>query len=276
MVLQCDLGEEKMFSVVIPAYNCEKTIKKAIDSVLKQTRFDLIREILIVNDGSTDGTEKVIQEYVKRHPAINIRYFMQDNHGASHARNRGIKMANGEWIALLDSDDIWLPEKLERQFEVISKYKSICFLGSSYPVKFLIKKYKSGVIKLTPAQLCIRYMPTTPSAIFKKSVAEELGLFDEKLRYCEDINFFQRFFLKDSYYILIEDLIRIGIGKKYVNETGLSSNLKSMKKARDYNTRQLKEMGLISNTFCYTMLLLNQVKYLRKIGITAMLRFIHS
>lgn len=254
-----------MFSVVIPAYNCENTIWTVLDSITAQTRFDLIDEIIIVNDGSEDNTEKVIIDYCNRHKDINLIYLKQHNQGASHARNCGIRIAKGDWIALLDSDDVWLPNKIERQYSIIEENKGICFLGSSYPVKFLFKKNYNGLFKISPKQLCIRYMPSTPTVVFKRVVGIELGLFDESIHFCEDINFFQKFFLKDSYFVLAEDLVRISVGKKYFNETGLSSNLKEMRNGREHNFYELRKMGLISPLFYYLMILFSRLKYARRL-----------
>ena len=82
-----------MFSVIIPVYNCEKTIKQVLDSVRLQTRFDLVEEIIVLNDGSTDQTDKVIADYIFSNPAMPILYFRHKNHGVSYTRNRGIRAA---------------------------------------------------------------------------------------------------------------------------------------------------------------------------------------
>lgn len=253
-----------MFSVVIPAYNCEKTIERVLTSVENQTRLDLIDEIIVINDGSTDQTDKVIRNYMENHKSMPIIYETQKNNGASYTRNRGIRMAKAQWIALLDSDDIWLPEKIERQACVIKRKKDIVFLGAQYPVKFVVRKYVKGLYKLSAKELCIRSMPTTPSVVFKKEVGIELGLYNEKMRYCEDINFFQKFLLKDSYYILAERLVEISIDKKYTAESGVSSNLRKMADGRNYNTRELYKMGLISRQFMEAMLIFNQVKFMKR------------
>lgn len=109
-----------MFSVVIPAYNCENTIVATIDSVLRQTRIDLIEEIIVVNDGSEDQTEKIVNDYMlgceRKYQYINFVLISHPNKGVSYTRNRGILISKAEWIALLDSDDIWVENKLERQF----------------------------------------------------------------------------------------------------------------------------------------------------------------
>lgn len=253
-----------MFSVVIPAYNCERTIYDSLESVMKQTRKDLIEEIIIINDGSTDNTERIVKDYIKEHKGQTFVYLTQKNQGVSFTRNRAIKMARAEWIALLDSDDVWLSNKLERQYEYIQNVSGICFLGSTYPFRILIRKQRRGLHKLTAKEICIRSMPSTPSVVFAKSAGEELGLFKEGMKYAEDINFFQKFLLKNSYYILAEPLVQISIGKKYFAESGLSSNLALMNRGRAQNTKELYEMGQISYSFFVFIRLLNMLKYFRR------------
>lgn len=250
-----------MFSVVIPAYNCESTIALVLDSVIGQTRVDLIDEIIVINDGSTDRTEEVIKEYQRKNSII--KYFFQENRGVSATRNRGIKAAVGEWVALLDSDDIWKNNKIERQYEIICNAPAIKFLGTEYPLKILIGN-KKGLIKLTPEQLCLRYMPTTPSVVFHRLTGIRLGLYDENMKYCEDINFFQKFLLVDSYYVLAENLVEIGLNKSFFSQSGLSSNLYMMHMGRKKNVRQLYDMKLINKWFYYMITILNEFKYLRR------------
>lgn len=99
-------------SVVIPAYNAEKYIAETLDSVMAQTFTDF--EALIVDDGSKDGTVSIAERYVASHPE-RIRLIRKPNGGPSSARNAGIKAARGAFIAFNDADDLWLPEKLEKQ-----------------------------------------------------------------------------------------------------------------------------------------------------------------
>lgn len=252
-----------MFSVVIPAYNCERTIEQVLDSVRQQSRIDLIEEVLVINDGSTDSTHEVIQAYIERFPTFNIRYITQRNVGVSRTRNRGILEAKAEWIALLDSDDSWLPEKIERQYQIILQQPDIVFLGAHAPLKVLFKERK-GLVKLTPEDLCWRSMPSTPSIVFKRNVGIELGLFNEQMVHCEDINFFQKFLLKDSYYVLAEELVNINIHKSYHGMSGLSSNFDGMHQGRQQNIRELYQMGLISKMRMQGVLFLNHFKLIRR------------
>jgi len=110
-------------SVVIPAYNCEKFIATAIESVLSQTYGDY--EIIVVNDGSTDKTDEVISRYASK-----IKKIYQPNKGPANARNAGIVSASGEYIAFLDADDAWLPEKLEMQMAVFERNHNLGIMCS--------------------------------------------------------------------------------------------------------------------------------------------------
>lgn len=114
-------------SVIIPTYNRESTIKRSIESVVSQTY--PVLEILIVDDGSTDETIAVIE---KEYAGRNIKIIRQNHKGAQAARNAGIKAARGKYIAFLDSDDEWLPEKLELQVEALKKDESAIICGDGY------------------------------------------------------------------------------------------------------------------------------------------------
>jgi glycosyltransferase involved in cell wall biosynthesis len=107
-------------SVVIPTYERAGKVQDAIKSVLAQTFSDL--EVIVVDDGSTDGTGQMLRENF----GDRIRYYAQANHGVSVARNLGIEQARGEWIAFLDSDDLWEKEKLEWQFRALERFSPQC------------------------------------------------------------------------------------------------------------------------------------------------------
>ena len=101
-------------AVIIPAYNAERYIAETIDSVIAQTYSDW--EMIVVDDGSTDNTKNIVNEYVKQDSRI--KYIYQENASQAVARNTGIKYSNGEFIAFLDADDIWMPDKIERQIRL--------------------------------------------------------------------------------------------------------------------------------------------------------------
>lgn len=118
-------------SIITPAYNCEKYLEEAVDSVLAQAYEDW--ELLIIDDCSKDATYLRMQELAKKDKRIRI-FQNPHNSGAAATRNNGIRKANGEWIAFLDSDDLWRPEKLERQMAVLRKHPeaSFMFTGSAF------------------------------------------------------------------------------------------------------------------------------------------------
>jgi len=120
-------SENAMVSVVIPTYNRAPYVTMAIESALAQSYQDY--EIIVVDDGSTDGTRDVLEPYRDR-----IRYMYQDNKGVSAARNTGIQESRGEWIAFLDSDDEWLPNKLEIQIGYVKSYPEICLVAANMTV----------------------------------------------------------------------------------------------------------------------------------------------
>jgi len=113
-------------SVVIPTFNRAQELKAALESVWVQTYPEF--EVIVVDDGSTDGTDELLQHFISRLDGHGktIRYFFQANQGQSIARNTGIAEARGEWIAFLDSDDIWLPEKLEWQVRAVEQFTGQC------------------------------------------------------------------------------------------------------------------------------------------------------
>ena len=120
-----DNTEPLSISVVVPAYNTGVHISRAIESVLAQTR--PVDEIIVVDDGSTDETASQVKKYSKK-----VKYIYQENAGAGAARNTGIKAARYEWIAFLDGDDEWLPNKLKLQCELLQRHRELVWCTSNY------------------------------------------------------------------------------------------------------------------------------------------------
>jgi len=212
---------DPLVSVIIPTYNRETLIIKAINSVLKQSFQDL--NILIIDDASTDGTESVIRNLNNN----KIKYYkLEKNSGQCIARNYGIKRATGKFIAFLDSDDEWLPEKLTKQLEC---YKNgPANLGSVYGYSYsmdMIKnkttlvngKYYRGNIHDKFLQ---GFCPSTPSLfLIKKEALEKINYFDEELITFVDLDLHIRI-SKDYAFDFVEEPIIIKyeqIGDQYVN-----------------------------------------------------------
>ncbi len=120
---------EPLVSVVIPVFNGAPFVAKAVESVRAQTVKDV--EILVVDDGSTDGTQAVLDRLQQTH---GITWFQQDHGGPARSRNRGIEAARGTWVALLDCDDVWLPEKLEAQLDLARARPEIGVVHTDFDV----------------------------------------------------------------------------------------------------------------------------------------------
>lgn len=115
-------------SVVMPAYNHEKYVGEAIESVLNQSFADF--EFIIINDGSTDNTDKVIRNYNDKR----IRYYTQENSGAFNALNRGIALAHGAYVSIINSDDVYHKERFSYLIEAVNKFDAVFLLTNIYPI----------------------------------------------------------------------------------------------------------------------------------------------
>ena len=193
-------------SVIIPTYNRCDLLKRAINSVIKQTITP--KEIIIVDNGSTDQTYQMVSSLF---PEIN--YFIEKKRGVSAARNKGILESKSKWIAFLDSDDAWKPTKLEKQMEYSvfnqDKYRIIHTDENWYRnKKFLnqLKKHKKsgGNIFKNSLQLCC----ISPSSVLlKKQIFDDYGLFDENLEVCEDYDMWIRITAKEEVGFLDSPLV---------------------------------------------------------------------
>jgi glycosyltransferase involved in cell wall biosynthesis len=177
-------------SVIIPTCNRVRTLPRALDSVLAQTR--AIDEIIVVDDGSTDSTVDLV---IGNYPQVTL--LQQTNLGVSAARNHGINEATSDWIALLDSDDRWLPTKLEAQFTLLEQHPDhrLChtdeiWIRNGKRVNQMHKHRKSGGhIYSQCLPLCI----ISPSSVLlHRTLFEDVGLFDQTLPACEDYDLWLR------------------------------------------------------------------------------------
>lgn len=175
-------------SVIIPTYNRAALVEGAVQSVLVQSFEDF--EILLIDDGSTDETPSVVLELGKKDSRV--RTFQQENAGVSSARNLGIAEARGEWVAFLDSDDAWEPEKLELQLKKLNEkpeaalcFSDAVFVGGSRDKRTLFEVSGfQGDVSLE-AFLRANFIPG-PTVMIRRSVLDEVGRFDPALRSSED------------------------------------------------------------------------------------------
>jgi len=177
-------------SVVIPTHDRAGLLPRALESVLAQTLLPL--EIIVVDDGSRDPTRQLMEQRFPR-----VRYLYQANRGVSSARNRGIEAARGDWIALLDSDDEWLPNKLKLQMRALQAQPGIrlchteeIWIRNGRRVNAMDKHAKGGGHIF---RRCLPRCVISPSAaLIHRSLLRETGLFDETLPACEDYDLWLR------------------------------------------------------------------------------------
>jgi glycosyltransferase involved in cell wall biosynthesis len=208
-------------SVVIPTFNRSQRLKAALDSVLRQTR--PVDEIVVVDDGSTDGTQTMLHGFAKQHPDIPIRAIRQENRGPSAARNAGMRAASGELIAFLDDDDIWLPQKIERQLSVLASDPQLDLLGCASNI---VKLYKGlTVVRIREWAMLFRNWFATPTVVVRREVALACGGFPEDLRNHEDYALWLKIAGEHKCAFLNEVLVSCGDGKPPFGHSGLSADI---------------------------------------------------
>jgi glycosyltransferase involved in cell wall biosynthesis len=186
-------------SVILPTHNRAEFLHHAIESALKQTFKDL--EIIVVDDNSTDNTVDVVKRFEDRR----IEYIRENaNKGPSAARNTGISASKGKYLAFLDDDDEWVPDKLKKQIELLDKCpQNICGVYSN---RLVLDKSTNRIISTGPNadklsgnllyQLLIGSPIHTSTVLLRKSCFDEVGLFDETMSYMEDRDLWIRLSLK--------------------------------------------------------------------------------
>jgi glycosyltransferase involved in cell wall biosynthesis len=176
-------------SVIIPSFNCARYVGRAIESVLNQTYRDY--EIVLVDDGSTDDTAETVNRYRGK-----VRYFHQPNSGVSSARNLALKVSSGAFVAYLDADDLWYPQKLDRQMQYLDAHPECGLLHSDVSVideedRILHAKFNAETARPVPQGHCIedllqRCHIQTPSVVERRDCVERVGGFDEQLPVAQD------------------------------------------------------------------------------------------
>jgi glycosyltransferase involved in cell wall biosynthesis len=211
-------------SVIIPTYNRANLIEKAIGSVLNQTYQDF--EIIVIDDGSTDNTREIIRSFKDKRVKYVKKY--KKNKGSSVARNIGIKIARGKYFALLDSDDEWLPEKLDKQIKILQDgspelgvvYSNLCYIDENGKnMNKLRNPKKEGYIY--EDLLGENYVGPPSTLLIRKECFHQVGLFDNLLNAMEDWDMWIRI---AKYYRF--SLIKIPIVKYRLHSNQLSINLR--------------------------------------------------
>ncbi|MBG10354.1 MAG: glycosyl transferase [Gammaproteobacteria bacterium] len=177
-------------SVIVPSFNRAPVLPRALDSLLAQT--NKAAEIIVVDDGSSDGTSSLVK---RDYPGVKL--LVQENHGVSAARNAGVSLSSGEWLAFLDSDDEWLPEKLAHQLAFARKNPDInlihtneIWIRKGVRVNSMRKHRKFG------GQIFAKCLPrciiSPSSAMISRTLFDRVGGFDVELPACEDYDLWLR------------------------------------------------------------------------------------
>jgi glycosyltransferase involved in cell wall biosynthesis len=203
-------------SVIIPTYNRAQYVTRAIDSVLAQTYKDY--EVIVVDDGSTDHTPEVLAPY-----RTQVRCFRQPNNGVSAARNLGIHHARGEWIAFLDSDDEWFPDKLSLQMAQVSNQDELCVHATNHSL-FFRNGERSNYFRVTgcehligdklvlerPLEYQIRYgLARVPCMMVRQKALLNTSLFDTRLTIYEDQDLMCRLALQGAWCVSKRELVYV-------------------------------------------------------------------
>jgi glycosyltransferase involved in cell wall biosynthesis len=225
----------ELVSIILPVYNAEKFLKTAIDSVLSQTYQYF--ELLIINDGSTDNTSNIIQTF--NDPRI-VFINQLSNKGITYRLNEGIKTATGKYIARIDADDIWHPQKLEKQINILNKNKNLAFIATD----FYRIDYQNNILSIDKNSqynnnlrhnILKKNLFCHSSIILKKEICLNVNLYDETIKHAEDYHCWIKILSKYDGIILPEILTYYRI----------SSNQISFKKRKTqvYYTLKTKFIG---------------------------------
>lgn len=252
------LNADPEVSVIIPTYNRQQFIKEAVESVLKQTYGGY--EIIVVDDGSTDGTRDILSLYRDK-----IKYLFQLNKGPAAARNLGVQNSRGRFIAFLDSDDIWLPHKLEKQLEILLTNPAAAFVCSEayvideeYCLRNHWKKNKDNIESFDGLRqdnfVC------TQTVLLRRECFNEVGGFDTQLSNAQDYDLWLRLSMKYPFLYINEPfcLIRMHASNNTKNTDGrVNSYRKILRKKELWRTmpflKRRQRIAGIYNDFakCY-------------------------
>jgi glycosyltransferase involved in cell wall biosynthesis len=229
-------------SIIIPTYNRSDFVQKAVESVYRQTYQDFT--LIIVDDGSTDTTHTSLAAVLKK----DAHYIYQDHAGVSAARNTGIRASDAEWLAFLDSDDYWLPQKLAQQV-AFHRHNPEYLISQTYErwirhgkrVNQMKKHTKfAGMIYEKCLPLCL----ITPSSVMiHRSVFDDVGLFDETLPACEDYDLWLRVAYKYQIGLIEKELIV----KHGGHSDQLSRSIPTLDKYRIHALRNILASGVLTS-----------------------------
>ncbi len=249
-----------LVSVVIPVFNSSKTIGKTIESVVLQTYTNI--ELILVDDGSTDNSRVLINEIIAKFNSYDIKLVCKENGGVSSARNLGIKKSKGEFIAFLDSDDLWDSTKIEIQMDEFDKNSEMACIGTNMNGLVLTSMFgiKFGrIIKISPKMMLLKNFLCIQTILVKKSVFETIGYFWEN-QINEDSNLMIRMTDKFHCFLLNESHVTYTY-----NESGLSKNFLRMEIGELLNIHMSFKMNIIRFYEYPFLVVFSLLKFMKRI-----------
>lgn len=211
-------------SINLCCYNSEKYLRETLESIVHQTYKDW--ELIIINDGSTDSTESIVQEYIDAgYPII---YHYQQNKGLSYSRNKALELSGGDYIALIDHDDLWLPEKLAKQVIAMQKNEDhvLCYAGvieidhmGRELRRYNLKNYSGYMFEILLRQFNIN----VPTAFLRKTILQKSGLrFDERVSASEEYCLFMQLAVNHKFLVLPDILAKYRIHDEALTAKSIS------------------------------------------------------
>ncbi|MBD2813266.1 glycosyltransferase family 2 protein [Xenorhabdus sp. Flor] len=242
-------NNEVIVSIIMPSYNSANFIKQSIESVLDQTFTKW--ELLIIDDSSKDDTIKLVMEF--RDKRINL-VSLKENVGAGKARNVGLKLAKGKYIAFIDSDDLWMPKKLEYQINYLIKKQEIAAICSSY--SFINEKNEPNRGKIIPDKIITlnSYMKNTcigfSTSIINKTITGSFYLSERRTR--EDTHLWISLLMQDfKIEGLPEELVKYRVRKNQISGNKLASAIKTLELY--WSFKEIPWGNRLFNFICYSV-----------------------
>jgi glycosyltransferase involved in cell wall biosynthesis len=256
------IKDEPLISVIVPAYNAETTILETIDSVLQQTYSNL--ELIVINDGSTDTTLDLLNNLNDER----LKIFSFGNAGLAESRNRGIVLATGEYITFIDTDDLWTPDKLEKQLEVLHRnpdagvaYSWTAFIDESGKYLHAMEPiYFEG--NIYEALLTNCFIAGGSNILARSTCINSVGRFDTELRAAEDWDYWLKLAVEWSFVVVpkYQILYRLSVGAMSSDVEMIEANtLEVINRAYnsappELNSLKRKTLASVNRYFAYLYL----------------------
>jgi glycosyltransferase involved in cell wall biosynthesis len=261
------IDNRPLISVIIPMYNADETISDALSSIKQQTegRF----EIIVINDGSTDNSIGEVYAFKKLNPALYITIIDKPHEGVSATRNVGLRVARGNYIAFLDADDAWHPEKTVKQLTMLNHAADIDVVGCLHSplTKQKVNKKFAMSRRIVSKDMLFRNFFQTSTIMMKRKVFESTGYFERSISHGEERRYFLSASKAFSCVLINENLINYGNGKRAFGQNGLSADLLQMEMGELKNLVYAYRALDMPFFTCCNAIIFSLLKFVRRLSI---------